>query len=118
MSKFGAFSSPYVVVSQIPIFVVGIILCAVNMAASFASYQLPETAGKSIEFATPDYHSIIICPSFFLGLSLDLLDESKSIDRIADGKSHRPFDLGLLHSSEHETNHDNGTQNPVWEKDL
>lgn len=96
MSKFGAFSSPYVVVSQIPIFIVGIILCAVNMAASFASYQLPETAG----------------------LSLDLLDESKSIDRVADGRSHRPFDLGLLRNSEHETNNDNHTHNPAWEKDL
>jgi hypothetical protein len=45
-SKVGAIFAPFVIVSDIPLSVVGIILAVVNLIGALAVFQLPETTGK------------------------------------------------------------------------
>lgn len=45
-SKVGAFISPYVVVSPLSPFALGVILAIVNVIAAVASHMLPETSGS------------------------------------------------------------------------
>jgi len=48
-SKVGAFISPYVVVSSLSPFALGVILGIVNVIAAIASHMLPETSGRFLE---------------------------------------------------------------------
>lgn len=46
MSKIGAFLSPFVVVSNLSVLVVGIVLSFINLLAVLACFRLPETESK------------------------------------------------------------------------
>ena len=45
-SKLGAFTSPFVVVSSLGNFSVGLVLAVMNLLAAAAASMLPETSGK------------------------------------------------------------------------
>jgi hypothetical protein len=56
MNGLGAFSSPYVVYSDLSIFTVGMIFAIVNGCSFIAVMLLPETAGQSLDHHHNDRH--------------------------------------------------------------
>lgn len=73
-SKVGSFMSPFVVISSIPPFAVGAILCALNCCAALAAWCLPETSGESVSHYIP-MPSLITCAAVGLRMGKVIEDQ-------------------------------------------
>lgn len=100
-SKFGAFLSPYVVVSPLSPFALGVILGVVNVIAAFAAHLLPETGGRFL-----GNYELEVSSSNAKGVAMvafnnkyDLMPSEDELSTHNKGGLHHHHHINILHVS-------------------